>query len=147
MISTPNGFPSHCWSPCAAETFEGFDTTVLELKTVFSMTATAGRTRHISCFAVTGNGAGLVGFGLGKGNTGMAAIKQCKRRAAQRLIYVERCDGHTGTWLRGTHRYVAAADTPVRGCGGRWWTQAREAGGHQRALTAFGEQCRRYIAA
>ena len=78
------------------ETFEGFDTTVLELKTVFSMTATAGRTRHISCFAVTGNGAGLAGFGLGKGNTGMAAIKQCKRRAGQRLIYVERCDGHTG---------------------------------------------------
>ncbi|KAF0305218.1 28S ribosomal protein S5, mitochondrial [Amphibalanus amphitrite] len=77
------------------ETFEGFDTTVLELKTVFSMTATAGRTRHISCFAVTGNGAGLVGYGLGKGNTGMAAIKQCKRRAGQRLIYVERCDGHT----------------------------------------------------
>ncbi|XP_037073158.1 LOW QUALITY PROTEIN: 28S ribosomal protein S5, mitochondrial-like [Pollicipes pollicipes] len=81
--------------PIDFETFEGFDTTVLELKTVFSMTATAGRTRHISCFAVTGNGAGLAGFGVGKGNTGQAAIKQCKRRASQRLIYIERCDGHT----------------------------------------------------
>lgn len=81
--------------PLDLETFEGFDTTVLELKTVFSVTATAGRVRHISCFCVTGNGNGLVGFGLGKGNTGVASIAQSKRRASQRLMFIERADGHT----------------------------------------------------
>ncbi|KAG8238114.1 hypothetical protein J437_LFUL012725 [Ladona fulva] len=46
--------------------FDGFDTKVLEMKTVFNMKGNLGRTRRMSVFVVTGNKNGLAGFALGK---------------------------------------------------------------------------------
>lgn len=45
--------------PIGEDVFEGFDTKVLELKTVFIMKGNMGRKRRLSSFVVTGNGKGL----------------------------------------------------------------------------------------
>ncbi|KAK9502570.1 hypothetical protein O3M35_011321 [Rhynocoris fuscipes] len=81
--------------PIGDENFDGFDTKVLEMKSVFNMTGNMGRKKSISVFVVTGNGAGLAGFGLGKAQEGKAAIKSAKNRAGQRLMYIERFNDHT----------------------------------------------------
>ena len=77
------------------ETFEGFDTRVLEMKTVIVMKGNLGRKRRQSVFAVTGNSNGSAGFALAKSVDSRAALRKAKNRAAQKLIYVELCDGHT----------------------------------------------------
>ncbi len=46
-------------------------------------------------FAVTGNGNGVIGFGMGKGTTASGALKLAKMHASQRLLYIERCEGRT----------------------------------------------------
>ena len=77
------------------DVFEGFDTKVLEVKSVFNMTGNLGRKRQISIFVVTGNKEGLAGFGLGKSLDGKSALKTAKNRAGQRLMYIERYNNHT----------------------------------------------------
>ncbi|XP_073973918.1 mitochondrial ribosomal protein S5 [Rhodnius prolixus] len=77
------------------EHFDGFDTKVLEMKSVFNMTGNMGRKKQMSIFVVTGNGAGLAGFGLGKAMEVKAALKSAKNRAGQRLMFVERYKNHT----------------------------------------------------
>ncbi|XP_076306296.1 mitochondrial ribosomal protein S5 [Tachypleus tridentatus] len=77
------------------DTFEGFDTKVLEMKTVFNMKANFGRTRRMSVLCVTGNKNGLAGFALGKSPEGPAALRKAKNRAAQKLRYIERFENHT----------------------------------------------------
>ncbi|KAK2705181.1 small ribosomal subunit protein uS5m-like isoform X2 [Artemia franciscana] len=75
--------------------FAGFDTRVLEFKTVFNMTATFGRKRSLSAFVITGNKKGLAGFALGKANNGQTALKSAKNRAAQKLMYIPLYNNHT----------------------------------------------------
>lgn len=60
------------------------------------MKGNLGRTRRTSAFVVTGNGNGLAGFAIGKAQMGMTALKKAKNRAAQKLMYVERYNEHTG---------------------------------------------------
>ena len=60
------------------------------------MKGTLGRTRRVSTFVITGNQNGLAGFALGKAVMGNTALKKAKNRAAQKLIYVERYNEHTG---------------------------------------------------
>ncbi|XP_014662747.1 PREDICTED: 28S ribosomal protein S5, mitochondrial-like isoform X2 [Priapulus caudatus] len=81
--------------PVGDEKFEGFDTKVLEFKTVFTMSANLGRKRRVSAFVVVGNGNGLAGYGLGKSPNGKAAIRKAKNRAAQKLQFVELYKNHT----------------------------------------------------
>ena len=52
--------------PIGEDRFEGFETIVLELKTVFNMKGNLGRTRRMACMVVTGNGKGQVGFAMGR---------------------------------------------------------------------------------
>lgn len=52
--------------PIGEDIFEGFDTKVLELKTVFNMKGNLGRKRRLSVMAITGNGKGLAGFATTK---------------------------------------------------------------------------------
>uniref|UniRef100_A0A2S2NHX0 Small ribosomal subunit protein uS5m n=1 Tax=Schizaphis graminum TaxID=13262 RepID=A0A2S2NHX0_SCHGA len=75
--------------------FDGFDTKVLEFKTVFCMKANAGRYRRISVVTVTGNKNGLAGFALGKAADSKAALRRAKNRAGQKLMYIERYNNHT----------------------------------------------------
>lgn len=78
------------------DTFDGFDTKVLELKTVFCMKGNLGRTRRISCLVVTGNKNGLGGFALAKSPETKAVLRKAKNRAGQKLIHIKRYNNHTG---------------------------------------------------
>ncbi|XP_047490304.1 28S ribosomal protein S5, mitochondrial-like [Penaeus chinensis] len=82
-------------NPIGEDNFEGFDTKVLELKTVTHMSGIFGRKRRMSMFVVTGNGNGLGGFALAKANTMPDTMRKAKNRAGQKLIYVERYNDHT----------------------------------------------------
>lgn len=82
--------------PIGDDAFEGFDTKVLEMKTVANMDANYGRVRRFSVMAFTGNGQGLAGFGLAKSPDGRGALKRAKNRAGQKLLFIERHNEHTG---------------------------------------------------
>lgn len=81
--------------PVADYTFEGFDSKVLEFKLVTNMTGTLGRKMSFSALVVVGNRNGLAGLGLGKSQSGRAAIRIAKNRAAQRLRFIPRFNNHT----------------------------------------------------
>ncbi|XP_075222075.1 mitochondrial ribosomal protein S5 [Lycorma delicatula] len=81
--------------PVGTDTFEGFDTRVLEMKTVTKMTGNLGKVRRQSAFAVTGNGQGLAGFALAKAIDPRAALKAAKNRSGQKLMYINRYNDHT----------------------------------------------------
>lgn len=78
------------------DTFEGFETWILESKIVNSMTGNLGRKSSISICVVTGNENGLAGFAVGKAPISKAAIKTAKNRAGQKLMYIPRYEDHTG---------------------------------------------------
>nr|XP_060610471.1 small ribosomal subunit protein uS5m [Anolis sagrei ordinatus] len=77
------------------ETYEGFDSRVIELKSVFNMTAKEGRKRSVSALVVVGNGKGAAGFALGKASDRMVALRKAKNRAVHYLHYIERYEDHT----------------------------------------------------
>ncbi|XP_014856947.1 PREDICTED: 28S ribosomal protein S5, mitochondrial [Poecilia mexicana] len=77
------------------ETYEGFDSRVIEVKSVFNMTAKEGRKRSISCLVAVGNGNGVAGFALGKAADRNAALRKAKNRAKRHLYHIERYNNHT----------------------------------------------------
>lgn len=74
--------------------FEGF-TRAVEFKIVNTMRGNLGRFRRHSAYVVTGNGNGVAGFAVGKSTDPKAAIRKAKNRAAQKLMHIQLCDGHT----------------------------------------------------
>ncbi|GJQ80194.1 mRpS5 [Trypoxylus dichotomus] len=81
--------------PIGEDTFEGFDTRVLELKTVFNMKGNFGRKRRLSVFVVTGNSNGLAGFAIGKGIESKIALRKARNRAGQKLMRIKIFRDHT----------------------------------------------------
>ncbi|XP_034834081.1 small ribosomal subunit protein uS5m [Maniola hyperantus] len=81
--------------PVGDEEFTGFDTKVLQLRSLLIMKGSLGRTRNFQAMVVTGNGQGLAGFGLGKSKEVPAALRKAKNRAGKKLMHFEICDGHT----------------------------------------------------
>ncbi|XP_068619071.1 small ribosomal subunit protein uS5m [Battus philenor] len=81
--------------PVADEEFVGFDTKVLQLRSLLIMKGTLGRTRNFQAMVVTGNGKGLAGFGFGKAKEVTAALRKAKNRAGKKLMHFDICDGHT----------------------------------------------------
>ncbi|XP_053291673.1 28S ribosomal protein S5, mitochondrial isoform X2 [Pleuronectes platessa] len=77
------------------ETYEDFDSRVIEVKTVFNMTAKEGRKRSISCLVAVGNGNGAAGFALGKAADRNTALRKAKNRAIHYLYYIDRFNDHT----------------------------------------------------
>ncbi|XP_030603891.1 small ribosomal subunit protein uS5m [Archocentrus centrarchus] len=77
------------------ETFEDFDSRVIEVKSVFNMTAKEGRKRSVSCLVAVGNGNGAAGFALGKAADRNTALRKAKNRAIHYLYYIERYNNHT----------------------------------------------------
>uniref|UniRef100_A0A3Q2U638 Small ribosomal subunit protein uS5m n=1 Tax=Fundulus heteroclitus TaxID=8078 RepID=A0A3Q2U638_FUNHE len=69
------------------ETYEDFDSRVIEVKSVFNMTAKEGRKRSISCLVAVGNGNGLAVF--------LHTSLQAKNRAKRHLYHIERYNNHT----------------------------------------------------
>ncbi|KAK0182474.1 hypothetical protein PV327_000614 [Microctonus hyperodae] len=81
--------------PVGDDTFEGFDTRILEYKMVSTMTGNMGRKRRVSTFVITGNRNGLAGFAVAKAPEGRPALRIAKNRAATKLIYIKRYKEHT----------------------------------------------------
>lgn len=81
--------------PINEDNFDGFDTKVIEFKQVMNMKGNLGRKRRLSAFVVTGNKNGLAGFATAKAVDGRACLRKAKNRAAQKLMHIELCDGHT----------------------------------------------------
>lgn len=79
-----------------SDTFDGFETWVLESKLVTCMTGNMGRKSRVSVFVVTGNGNGIAGFSLAKAPTSKPALKTAKNRAGLKLMYIPRYKEHTG---------------------------------------------------
>lgn len=77
------------------ESFEGFETIVLESKITGHMTGNMGRVRTFSCFVVTGNGNGLVGIALGKSTDSQASVRNARNSAGKKLFYIHRYNEHT----------------------------------------------------
>lgn len=81
--------------PIGEYEFNGFDTRVLEMKMVFCMKGNLGRSRRQAAFVVVGNRNGLGGFAIGKSPDARVALRKAKNRAAQKLMHIPLCDGHT----------------------------------------------------
>ncbi|XP_076259421.1 mitochondrial ribosomal protein S5 isoform X1 [Rhynchophorus ferrugineus] len=81
--------------PIGEETFEGFDTRVLELKIVFNMKGNFGRKRRNAALVVVGNGRGLGGFAMGRAQEPKNALRKAKNRAAQKLVHIKLFKDHT----------------------------------------------------
>lgn len=77
------------------DTFNGFDTRVLENKIVFIMKGNMGRKRRFSVMSVTGNGNGLAGFATAKAPEARTALRKSKNRAGQKLLKIELCENRT----------------------------------------------------
>ncbi|XP_069568384.1 small ribosomal subunit protein uS5m [Brachyistius frenatus] len=77
------------------ETYEDFDSRVIEVKSVFNMTAKEGRKRSISCLVAVGNGNGAAGFALGKATDRNTALRKAKNRAIHYLYYIDRYNNQT----------------------------------------------------
>ncbi|XP_045452850.1 28S ribosomal protein S5, mitochondrial [Melitaea cinxia] len=81
--------------PVGDEEFTGFDTKVLQLRSLLIMKGNLGRTRNYQAMVVTGNGKGLAGFGIGKAKEAPAALRKAKNRAGHKLMNFEIYNGHT----------------------------------------------------
>ncbi|CAG4954283.1 unnamed protein product [Parnassius apollo] len=81
--------------PIGDEEFTGFDTKVLQLRSLLIMKGTLGRTRNYQAMVVTGNGQGLAGFGFGKAKEAAAALRKAKNRAGKKLMHFNIYNGHT----------------------------------------------------
>lgn len=75
--------------PIGEETFEGFDSRVLEFKPIMHMSGARGRVRRLSALVVVGNKKGLAGFEKSVSVNGNSAAKSAKNRAAKVLRYIE----------------------------------------------------------
>lgn len=59
------------------------------------MTSHMGRLRKVHCLVATGNGNGLVGYGLASGVEARGAVRRAKTRGGQRLMYIQRHEERT----------------------------------------------------
>ncbi|XP_066123824.1 small ribosomal subunit protein uS5m isoform X1 [Saccopteryx bilineata] len=77
------------------ETYDDFDTRILEVRNVFNMTAKEGRKKSVRVLVAVGNGRGAAGFAIGKATERMDAFRKAKNRAVHYLHYIERYEDHT----------------------------------------------------
>lgn len=75
--------------------FEGFDSKVLMLRPLFGMSGVLGRTKKMHALVVTGNENGLAGFSTAIGNDPRSVVRHARNRAAQSLVSIPLCEGHT----------------------------------------------------
>lgn len=73
---------------------KNFHSVVIELRRVSNMTP-GGRKKTLRSMVVVGNKNGVAGFGVGKGQTPLSAMRQARNKAVNYLYFVEKCDGHT----------------------------------------------------
>ncbi|KAI9533463.1 28S ribosomal protein S5, mitochondrial [Dissostichus eleginoides] len=97
-VKRERGWTGHSWGGISigapdpgpnGETYEDFESRVIEVKTVFKMTAKEGRKRSMSCLVAVGNGNGAAGFAVGKAADRNTALRKAKNRAIHYLHYIE----------------------------------------------------------
>ncbi|XP_061053700.1 small ribosomal subunit protein uS5m-like [Eubalaena glacialis] len=79
----------------SGETYDDFDTRILEVRNVFNMTAKEGRKRSVRVLVAVGNGRGAAGFAIGKATERADAFRKAKNKAVHYLHYRERYEDHT----------------------------------------------------
>uniref|UniRef100_A0A8C5XT72 Small ribosomal subunit protein uS5m n=1 Tax=Microcebus murinus TaxID=30608 RepID=A0A8C5XT72_MICMU len=67
------------------ETYEDFDTRILEVRNVFNMTAKEGRKKSVRVLVAVGNGKGAAGFAIGKATEWIDAFRKAKNKAIHYL--------------------------------------------------------------
>lgn len=75
--------------------FENFQSTVLMMRPLLSMTGNLGRTRRMHALVVAGNGNGLAGFSTAIGNDARTVVRHARNRAGQALVAIPRWENHT----------------------------------------------------
>lgn len=75
--------------PVIGQDWEGYDSRILQVKVVSSMTASKGRFGRFSTVVMVGNGRGLAGIGKAKSTNLRNALRIAKKRATQRFEYYE----------------------------------------------------------
>ncbi|KAL9954467.1 hypothetical protein ACROYT_G042008 [Oculina patagonica] len=76
------------------EELTNFMSVVVDMRRVSNMTS-GGRKKTQRAMVVTGNYNGVAGFGIGRGQTPISAIREARNRAANYLYFIERCENHT----------------------------------------------------
>ncbi|KAJ7396018.1 hypothetical protein BTVI_148913 [Pitangus sulphuratus] len=103
-IKREGGWSGRCWGGVLldppdpgpnGETFEDFETRVIEVKNVFCMKAKEGRKRSTRALVAIGNGKGAAGFALGKAGDKMNALRKAKNKAINCLHFIELYQNHT----------------------------------------------------
>ena len=89
-----NGRYVGCPESPDGEPLKNFHSVVVEFKRVANQTA-AGKKRTLSAVVVVGNGDGVVGFGVGRGEESFTAIRKAKNKAVNYLHYVPRYNDYT----------------------------------------------------
>ncbi|XP_061405799.1 small ribosomal subunit protein uS5m [Lethenteron reissneri] len=77
------------------DTYEDFDSRVIEVRNVFHMTGKEGRKKSCRALVVVGNKKGAAGFAIGKAPERTAALRKAKNMAIHYLYYIERYNDHT----------------------------------------------------
>nr|XP_009911690.1 PREDICTED: 28S ribosomal protein S5, mitochondrial-like [Haliaeetus albicilla] len=106
-IKREGGWSGKCWGGVIldppdpgpnGETYQDFETRVIEVKNVFSMNAKEGRKKSIRALVAVGNGKGAAGFALGKAGDRMNALRKAKNKAIHCLHLIELYQNHTGKY-------------------------------------------------
>ncbi|KAF7418616.1 hypothetical protein HZH68_001269 [Vespula germanica] len=91
----PGGMKLGPPDPVGDDTFEGFESWVLESKIVSTMTHNLGRKNRVSSMVITGNGNGLAGYAITKAKEMKQSLNKAKRKAATKVLYFNRYNDHT----------------------------------------------------
>lgn len=75
--------------------FDGFQSTVLMLRSMNVMSGIFGRQRIMQALVVVGNERGLAGIATASGKDGRACVRHARNIAGQNLMYMPRWDNHT----------------------------------------------------
>ncbi|XP_053919817.1 28S ribosomal protein S5, mitochondrial isoform X2 [Cuculus canorus] len=113
-VKREGGWSGKCWGGVIldppdpgpnGETYEDFETRVIEVKNVFCMKAKEGRKKSIRALVAIGNGKGAAGFAMGKAGDRMNALRKAKNKAIRCLHFVELYRNHTRYGLH-CHRAI-----------------------------------------
>ncbi|XP_046812758.1 28S ribosomal protein S5, mitochondrial [Vespa crabro] len=91
----PGGMKIGPPEPVGEDTFDGFESWVLESKVVSTMTHNLGRKNRISTMVITGNGNGLAGYAIAKSKEIKQSLNIAKRKAGTKVMYFNRYNDHT----------------------------------------------------
>ena len=75
--------------------FTEFDTRIIDFKLRIQMKSILGKKKALSCFAITGNGKGVIGVGTGVAPLSSASMRIAKMKASQNLLKFDLYENRT----------------------------------------------------